>query len=79
MSLEDERRLVERRKKLADAARVILDEVHEIDAQIAAARVKRIAALDARLAEREAEAQRERRRDQIPFNERAEERQERTA
>lgn len=55
MNLEPERLLAERRHRVAEAVRVMQSELREIDAQLAAARVKRVASLDSRIADREAE------------------------
>lgn len=64
--LEMERILAGRRQKLAEAMRTIQSEMFEIDGQLAAARMKRVASLDARIATREDEQRRQADHDRNP-------------
>lgn len=50
-----ERALVDRRQRLTEAVRLIQLEIKEVDAQLGAERVQRIAELDARIALQEQE------------------------
>lgn len=76
MSLESERKLADRRRRLMEVLRVIQDEVKELDGQLAAERVKRVADLDRRIAEKDERDAARKRWESNPtaFNEVAEDR-----
>jgi hypothetical protein len=63
-----EQSLTERKRRLEEARKAISDEIAAIDGEIAAERVRRIAALDARIAAREEEERREAARARNPVH-----------